>query len=205
MVKETRACRAVLAALAVLAMTGASWGSEPRARKNLKYHFKIVEVTGAVAPDVRTMGRKLLEEELRGRDEFTADAAAPGAGGKALRSFDVSLKFESLSQDLKDPRPGSRLKQLAVGVKLSIFGAQSVDKKMAFSGNGESLQIGEIAEREREKEAQSLTRDVSADAIKQAVDQAVIKLSLPASEPVNEARGKGKKKRKAAAVGSATK
>ena len=93
---------------------------------------------------------------------------------------------------MKDPKPGGRLKQLAVSVHLSVFGTTIPDAKLAFSGEGEAGTEAEVAERKVAAETASATKDVIKDAIKQAVDQAVLKLSMSVAKPANESRRKKK-------------
>ena len=70
-----------------------------------------------------------------------AAAAAPGEDRSALvaelkkrnlRGFDVTVRIENFKQELKDPKPGGRLKQLAVNTRLSVFGATIPEAKVAF-------------------------------------------------------------------------
>lgn len=158
-----------------------------------KHYVQVVEVQGDVPDETKTLARELLEKELASRDAFTTDlgggaASAATLKSRGMRGFEVSLRFESVTKEVKEPKPGRRGKQLAVGVKISIFGAEIPTKKMAFSGDGESMQIVEVDERRLEKEAKMLLGEVLADAIRQAVDQAVLKLTLPINGPLNESR-----------------
>jgi hypothetical protein len=160
-----------------------------------KHFVQVVEVQGDVPDETKSLARELLKKELGSRDVFTTDMRGdePSVAtnkGNGIRRFEVSLRFESVTKEVKDPQPGHRGKQLALGVKISIFGAEIPTKKMAFSGDGESMQIVEVDERRLEKEAKALMGEVLADAIRQAVDQAVLKLSLPVNEPLDESRKK---------------
>jgi hypothetical protein len=105
----------------------------------------------------------------------------------------VTARIENLKQQVKDPKPGARNKQLAVEVQLTVFGTTIPDAKLAFSGDGQSATEAEVSERRLAADTASATRDVIKDAIKQAVDQAVLKLSLSQAGPMNE---KHKKKAK---------
>ncbi len=170
-----------------------AWAAAPN------YHFRVVEVLGQVEDDVRAKAREVLGKELNGRDLFTSDlggaeVSAASLRARGLRSFDVSLRFENLTKDLKEPRPGRRHKQLVVGVRISVFGSDVADQKLAFSGDGESMQIVEVDERRLDKETAALVTDVLADAIAQAVDQAVLKLSLSKTSPHAKAKKPGKAK-----------
>ena len=98
-----------------------------------KFYFQIKEVTAApdVDPAVKALAADALKAELAARPEWASDigptAAAPGADRSALaaeltkrklRGFDVTVRIENFKQEMKDPRPGGRLKQLAVNVQL---------------------------------------------------------------------------------------
>ena len=191
-------------ALLGAAATAFTLCASPVRAQGAKYFVRIVEVVGAEDGDVRERARAALEKDLGARPVFTmdlggADPSADALKARGLRGFDVSLRFESLTKELKDPRPGRRLKQLALGVRISVFGSDVVDGKMAFSGEGESMQMVEVDERRLDKETQGLVADVLADAITQAVDQAVAKLSLSggaAGKPNNaKIKNRAKKKR----------
>lgn len=129
-----------------------------------------------------------------GPDGKPADRTALAATLKRqkLRGFDVTVRFEKLKQEMKEPKPGGRLKQLAVSVHLSVFGTTIPDAKLAFSGDGEAGTEAEVTEKRAPAETVAATKDAIKDAIKQAVDQAVLKLSLNASTPANESRRKKK-------------
>jgi hypothetical protein len=165
-----------------------------------KYYFNVADVSSPAPVDdaTRAAAKELLENELKGRPEFTQELG--GASGpddvvaelkrRKLQGFNVTLKLESYKRDPKPPRPGGVLKVLSVGVRLSVFGTTIPEAKLAFGGDGEATVEAEVVERKLEEEATSLTRDVLAQAIKQAVDQAVAKLSLPKSKPFNESKRK---------------
>jgi hypothetical protein len=160
-----------------------------------KHYVQVVEVQGDVPEETKTLAKELLEKELGSREQFATDlgggeASAATLKSRGMRGFEVSLRFESVTKEVKDPKPGRRGKQLSLGVKISIFGAEIPTKKMAFSGDGESMQIVEVDERRLEKEAKALMGEVLADAIRQAVDQAVLKLTLPINGPLDESRKK---------------
>jgi hypothetical protein len=171
--------------------------------KKPKYYFTIVEVNVGKNGDkeLANVARELFQKELDSRPEFTSDlggAAEPAAElaelkKRNLKGFRMSLRLDKLSKDLKDPKPGGRLKQLAVDVKLSVFGTTFPGEKLAFSGEGEALVEAEVVEARLEQEGLNLVKEVMPQAIKQAVDQAVAKLSLPKSAPLNESKRKRKK------------
>jgi hypothetical protein len=177
---------------------GARGTGEAQAAAKPRYYFQIRDVKGKDGTDAGTLNaaREVLHQELSGRKEFTSDvgAVADEAGlvaeleRRRLQGFNVSLKLEELSQEPRPPRPGGRLKQLAVGVKLSVFGATIPEAKLAFGGDGEALVEAEVVERRLQQEAATLIREVLAQAVKLAVDQAVSKLSLPRAKPLDESR-----------------
>jgi hypothetical protein len=166
-----------------------------------KYYFKIVEVNvGKNDPEVGKLARDLLEKDLSSRPEFTSDlggAEDPAAvmeqlKQRGLKGFQVSLRIDRLKKELMDPKPGARLKQLEVDVKLSVFGTTFPGEKLAFSGEGEAVAQAEIVEQRQEQEALTLIKDGMPGALKQALDQMVAKLSMPKSAPMNESKRKRK-------------
>lgn len=188
---------AVLAATATVPASIA-FGASP------KYYFQIQEVKAG--PDVdaalKAYAADALKAELASRPEWASDigqGARPGEDRSALvaelkkrnlRGFDVTVRFDDFKQELKDPKPGGKLKQLAVNVKLSVFGTTIPEAKVAFGGAGEAGVEAEVSERRMAADKDSAGRDVIKDAIKQAVDQAVLKLAGPKSQPLTERRKK---------------
>jgi hypothetical protein len=174
----------------------------PRRPPKAKYYFKIIEVNVGDHGDssVASMARELLEKELSSRPEFTSDLGGATSDEdelaeltrRRLLGFRVSLRLDELTRNLVAPRPGGRLKQLAVQVKLSVFGTTFPGEKLAFGGDGEALLEAEVVESRLEKEEVPLVRDAMAQALKQAVDQTVAKLSLPVAAPLNESKRKKK-------------
>jgi hypothetical protein len=173
-------------------------GAAVAAAAKPRYYFNVRDVNADVSVEAPTLAvaRQVLHEELARRREFTSDV--PGADDEAalvaelkrrkLQGFNVTMKLVSLSAEPKPPRPGGRLKQLAVGVKLSVFGATIPERKLAFGGDGEASVEAEIIEQRLAEEQAALTRDALVQAVKLAVDQAVRKLSLPRAKPINESR-----------------
>jgi len=167
-----------------------------------KYYFQLQPVKAG--PDVdaatKSFAGDALKAELASRPEWASDIGAAGqqAPGqdrselvaelkkRNLRGFDVTARIENLKQQVKDPKPGSRNKQLAVEVQLTVFGTTIPDAKLAFSGDGQSATEAEVSERRLAADTADATHDVIKDAIKQAVDQAVVKLSLGHAAPMNE-------------------
>jgi hypothetical protein len=167
-----------------------------------KYYFKVVDIKSTAALDQATKAaaREVLEKDLAGRPEFTADIGAAGDANvvdelkrRRLQGFNVTLRIDELKKESKPPKPGGRLKQLAVSVKLSVFGTTLPGAKLAFGGDGEAAIESEVVESRLESEAAGLVKDVMVQAVRQAVDQAVAKLSLPKSQPFNESKRKRKK------------
>lgn len=190
--------RASAAALAVTLLgSSGSVVASPKAGAAGKHYFKVVAIEGDAPDATRTLARTLLEKELSGREQFTGQLGGVEASGEALKSrgmrgFEVSLRFESITKKVDEPKAGKRGKQLTMGTRISVFGAEIPDKRLAFSGEGESTQIAEVDERRLDKEAQLMTSEVLGDAIRQAVDQAVMKLSVSKAA----APGAGPQKRK---------
>lgn len=188
----------VVAGIMLLATTAAQAGP--------KYYFELRDVKSDVEVDaaLKQYAGETLTDEFKARPEFTADlggakgdAIAAEAKRRNLAAYQISLKIEKLTKEVKEPKPGGRLKRLQMGIKVAVFGTTLPGEKLAFSGDGEAAIESEVAERGMDREAVSLFRDVAKEAIKQAVDQAVAKLGAPKSAPVNEKkRGKNKKKKK---------
>jgi hypothetical protein len=164
-----------------------------------KYYFHIKEVTAAPDIDagVKTAAAEALKAELASRPEWATDivpeAAAQGPDRAALvaeltkrklRGFDVTVRIENFKKEMKDPRPGSRLKQLAVNARLVIIGATIPDAKFAFEGAGEAGVEAEVSEARMEANSAMAFKAALKSAIKQAVEEAVIKLGAkPAAAP----------------------
>jgi hypothetical protein len=189
--------------LAAALLVSAFTAGQAEAAAKPKYYFKVVDVQSVVAADETTKAaaREILEKDLAGRPEFTSDlggvdgdAAVAELKRRKLQGFTVTLKIEDLKRETKPPRPGGRLKQLAINLKLSVFGTTIPEAKLAFGGDGEAGVESEVVERRMDEEAATLVKDVMVQAVKQAVDQAVAKLSLPKSQPMNESKRKAKKK-----------
>ena len=200
----TRSTLAVSAAVAALLAVPAF---EARAAAP-KYYFQNQPVKAGpeVDAEFKAYTGEALKAELAARPEWASDigpagGATPGTDRTALvdelkrrnlRGFDVTAKIEKLKQEVKDPKPGSQNKRLAVEVQLTVFGTTIPDAKLAFSGDGQSGSEGEVSERRLAADTASTTKDVIKDAIKQAVDQAVLKLSLGTPGPMNEKHKKKK-------------
>jgi hypothetical protein len=161
-----------------------------------KYFFQIKEVTTApgVDPGVKTAAVDALKAELAFRPEWASDiqAADPAALAaeltkRKLRGFDVTVRIEGFKQEMKDPRPGGRFKQLAVNVQLVIIGATIPDAKLAFEGHGESGVEAEVSDKRMAEDSAKASKAALKSAVKQAVEEAVIKLGAP---PASSGGGK---------------
>jgi hypothetical protein len=164
--------------------------ARPSAATAPRYFFQLRDVKAGpdVAADLRSYAGEALKADLAGRPEWASDVAAdsPEAlaaelGKRKLRGFNVTVRFEDIRQEVRPPKPGGRLKQLAINVRLTVFGTTIAEEKLAFSGAGESGLESEVSDKRVQAETTSLTKDAIKDAVKQAVDQAVLKLSVGAS------------------------
>jgi hypothetical protein len=190
----TRLSVAVLAAAAAMAAPG--YAAAP------KYYFQMQPVKAGAEIDaaLKAYAGEALRAELASRPEWASDIGPAGQAGpsqdrgalleelkkRKLRGFDVTARIEKLKQEVKDPKPGGRNKQLAVEVELTVFGTTIPDAKLAFSGDGQSGSEAEVSEKHLAADTTEATNDVVKDAIKQAVDQAVVKLSVKKAGPLNE-------------------
>jgi hypothetical protein len=174
-----------------------------------KFFFQLQEVKAGPEVDaaLKTYAGQAVKDELAKRPEWESDIGPSGQGARPgqdrsalvaelkkrnLRGFDVTVRIESFKQELKDPRPGGRLKQLAVDVRLTVFGTTIPDAKLSFSGSGQSGVEAEVADKNMAKDSDDAGKDAIKDAIKQAIDQAVLKLSIGKSQPMNEAHRRKK-------------
>jgi hypothetical protein len=190
----TRLAVAVLLAAAAMAAPGHA--AAP------KYYFQMQPVKAGPEIDaaLKAYAGEALRAELASRPEWASDIGPAGQAGpsqdraalleelkkRKLRGFDVTARIEKLKQEVKDPKPGGRNKQLAVEVELTVFGTTIPDAKLAFSGDGQSGSEAEVSEKHLAADTTEATNDVVKDAIKQAVDQAVLKLSVKKAGPLNE-------------------
>jgi len=172
--------------LQVLAASPAAEAAGP------KYFFQLREVKAGpdIDPAFKEYAGEALKADLAGRPEWASDVQAPNPEAllaeldkRKLRGFNVTVRFEEMKKEVKPPKPGGRFNQLAINVRLTVFGTTVAEEKLAFSGDGEAGLETEVSEKRVEKESMSLTKDAIKDAIKQAVDQAVLKLSMAQSGP----------------------
>src|SRR6478609_9975891 len=177
----------LFAVAATVVATPAAHAADP------KYFFQIKEVTAGPDVDagVKTAAADALKAELASRPEWASDIQASDQTAlvaeltkRKLRGFDVKVRIETFNQEMKDPRPGGRLKQLAVNVKLVIIGATIPDAKLAFEGIGEAGVEAEVSEKRMAADSAMASKAAMKSAVKQAVEQAVEKLGAkPAAAP----------------------
>jgi hypothetical protein len=186
---------------ATLAVVAATMPALPALAAAPKFYFQMQPVKAGAEVDqaTKTYAAEALRAELAARPEWASDVGPTGQLGPSqdrgalvtelmkrnLRGFDVTARIEKLKQEVKEPKPGARNKQLAVEVQLTVFGT-TPDAKLAFSGDGQSGSEAEVSEKRLAADTADTTHDVLKDAIKQAVDQAVLKLSIGRAGPMNE-------------------
>lgn len=149
-----------------------------------KYYFKITNITSE-DKSLIPLARELLEKEISTRAEFTQDlgsaegeaAALAEMKKRGLRGYQVNLRIMGFKQEEKPPVPGRRDSQMAIQVKLGVYGSTYPGGKIAFTGDGEASVTGEFAERRKEKDVADLTKMALAGALKQAVSTAVAKMT----------------------------
>jgi hypothetical protein len=147
------------------------------------------------------LAKELLAAEISARSEFTQDlggaegeaAAAAEMKKRGLRGFQVNLRIATFKQEMRPPAPGRRDKQMAIQVKLGVYGTTYPGGKLNFTGDGEASLMGEFAERRMESDVENLRKTALASALKQAVSTAVTKMST-ATLPDSPRRRKHKTK-----------
>jgi hypothetical protein len=191
------------ASLATVATALPAGAAEP------KYYFQTQDVKAGPEVDapLKAFAAEALKADLAARPEWASDigpagtATRPGEDRSALaaelkkrnlRGFDVVVRIETFKKEMKDPKPGGRLKRLAMELKVSVVGTTIPEAKLAFNGTGEAAIEAEVAEARLAADTANVGKEVMKDAIKQAVDQAVLKLSMPKSAPMNESKRKKK-------------
>ena len=148
-----------------------------------KYYFTISNIT-AEDKTIIDLAKELLSKEISTRSEFTQDlggaegdvAAAAEMKRRGLRGFQVNLRITTFKQEIKPPVPGRRDRQMAIQVKLAIYGTTYPGGKLNFTGDGEASVVGEFAERRMESDVEGLTKTALGSALKQAVSTAVDKM-----------------------------
>ncbi len=195
-------------AVSAAVMAAAAIPAGPLRAAAPKYYFQLQPVKAGpeVDADLKAFTAEALKAELAARPEWASDIGPAGQAGpgtdrtalvaelkrRNLRGFDVTARIEKLKQEVKDPKPGARNKQLVVEVQLTVFGTTIPDAKLAFSGAGQSASEAEVSDRRLAADTADTTKDVIKDAIKQAVDQAVFKLGIGKAGPMNERHKKKK-------------
>jgi hypothetical protein len=165
-----------------------------------KYYFTISNITSE-NKTIIVLAKELLAKEISSRSEFTQDlggaegevAAATEMKKRGLKGFQVNLRIMTFKQEIKPPAPGRRDQQMAIQVKLSIYGTTYPGGKLNFTGDGEASLMGEFSERRKESDVDGLTKTALASALKQAVSTAVDKMST-ATLPESPRRKKHKSK-----------
>jgi hypothetical protein len=166
-----------------------------------KYYFKVSNIQ-VQDSKIIPLAKELLEKEVASRPEFTMDLGDANSEDaeieemqkRGMKGFQVSMRISSLKREIKPPQPGHRDQQMAIDVKLAIFGHTIPGNKMMFTGDGDASLMGEFSERLKDKEEERFTRTALESAIKQAVSTAVIKLTTSTLEDRGPKRGKGKKR-----------
>jgi len=149
-----------------------------------KYYFKISNIT-ADDKTLISMATDLLTKEISTRSEFTQDlggaeseaAAATEMKKRGLKGFQVNLRIMAFKEEIKPPAPGRRDRQMAIQVKLGVYGNTYPGGKLNFTGDGEASVTGEFAERRMDSDVDELRKAAMAAALKQAVSTAVSKMT----------------------------
>jgi hypothetical protein len=173
---------ASLAAMLTVAISPAGRAMGDAAKP--KYYFTISNIT-AEDKTIIELARDLLSKEISARSEFTQDlggaegdaAAAAEMKKRGLRGFQVNLRITTFKQEIKPPVPGRRDRQMAIQVKLAIYGTTYPGGKLNFTGDGEASVVGEFAERRMESDVEGLKKTALGSALKQAVSTAVDKMT----------------------------
>ena len=163
-----------------------------------KYYFIISNITSEDTTII-PLAKVLLAKEISSRSEFTQDlggaegeaAAATEMRKRGLQGFQVNLRIMSLKKEIKPPAPGRRDRQMAIQVKLGVYGTTYPGGKLNFTGDGEASLTGDFSERRMESDIEDLTKMAFASALKQAVSTAVAKMSTTTLS--DSPRRKGKK------------
>jgi hypothetical protein len=170
-----------------------------------KYYFKISNILSE-NKKIIPLAAELLKAEVATRPEFTTDIGTAESEDaqiaeirrQGMQGYQVSMRIEKLKKEIMPPAPGKRDQQMAISVKVTIFGHTIPGRKLLFTGDGDASLVGDFSERLRNKEEERFSKTALASAIKQAVSTAVAKLTnakLAPSGPSKGKRGKGRKKR----------
>ena len=166
-----------------------------------KYYFKVSNIQ-VEDHKIIPMAKEILEKEVASRPEFTMDVGDANSEDaqiaemqkRGMKGFQVSMRISSLKIEIKPPAPGHRDQQMAIDVKLAVFGHTLPGNKIMFTGDGDASLLGEFSERLKDKEQESFTRRALESAIKQAVSTAVAKLTTAKLEDKGAKKPKAKKK-----------
>ncbi len=167
-----------------------------------KYYFRVSDIH-VQDHKIIPMAKELLKKEVASRPEFTMDLGNANSEDseiaemqkRGMKGFQVSMRITSLKKEIKPPAPGHRDQQMAIDVKLAVFGHTIPGNKIMFTGDGEASLLGEFSERLKDKEEESFTRRALESAIKQAVSTAVAKLTTAKLEDKSPKKGKKPKKK----------
>jgi hypothetical protein len=166
-----------------------------------KYYFKVSNIH-VQDPKIIPMAKELLEKEVASRPEFTMDLGDANSEDaeiaemrkRGMKGFQVSMRVSSLKKEIKPPQPGHRDPQMAIDVKLTIFGHTIPGNKIMFTGDGDASLVGEFSERLKDKEEERFTRTALESAIKQAVSTAAAKMTTAKLEDKGPKKRRAKKK-----------
>ncbi len=132
---------------------GRASGDQPKP----KYYFTISNITSE-DKTIISLAKELLAKEISARSEFTQDLG--GAEGEAaafaemkkrgLKGFQVNLRIMTFKQEIKPPAPGRRDRQMAIQVKLGVYGTTYPGGKLSFTGDGEASLTGDFSDRRME-------------------------------------------------------
>jgi hypothetical protein len=168
-----------------------------------KYYFKISNIHSE-DKKIIPLAAELLKAEVDSRPEFTTDVGTAESEDaqiaeirrQGMRGYQVSMRIETFKKEIKPPAPGKRDQQMAISVKLTIFGHTIPGNKMLFTGDGDASLMGEFSERLKDKEEERFSRTALASAIKQAVSTAVAKVTNATLATDGPSKGKKKKKKR---------
>jgi hypothetical protein len=185
-------------AMLVLLVTALPMAAQAASEKP-KYYFRVSDIDSPENKQIIPLARELLLQEIASRPEFTTELGAAESEAaqvaelnkQGMKGFQVVLKISSLKKTIKPPAPGKRDQQMAIDVKLSIFGHTIPGKKLMFTGDGDASLMGEFSERLKDKEEERFMRTALSSALKQALSTAVSKLTTNTLE--DRGPGKGKK------------
>jgi hypothetical protein len=187
-------------ALGLVLLTAPSITAAEAKTTSPKYYFKVSNIQSQ-DNKIIPMAKDLLEKEVASRPEFTMDLGDANSEDaqiaelqkRGMKGFQVSLRISSLKKTIKPPAPGKRDQQMAIDVKLAVFGHTIPGNKIMFTGDGDASLTGEFSERLREKEEERFTRTALEGAIKQAVSTAVAKLTTAKLEDKGPSKAKKRK------------